>query len=68
VNQPTNRAIVRACASVIEVLEDRRLLSSSLTNGTLRIAGTSRADVITVKTSGTTGLRISDNGVVSRFN
>src|SRR5262245_11265719 len=68
VNQSIDRSVLeRCCSAVVEELEHRRLLSTSLVNGILRINGTSGADVITVKTSGTTGLRVSDNGIVNRF-
>ena len=54
-------------ANLLERLENRNLLSIAFVNGVLRVDGTSGADVITVKTSGLTGVRVSDNGIVQRF-
>lgn len=54
---------------VLDSLEPRRLLAATLAGGVLSITGTSGNDaiVITIDPANSSRLRVSDNGVVSRF-
>src|SRR4051794_34389096 len=64
----SHRAICATATNpVIEALEDRRMLSASLTRGVLKINGTASADAITVTVDSSTKLRVNDGTTSKRF-
>src|SRR4051794_14898270 len=66
-----NPMLDRAVRSVVETLEERRLLSTTptLTNGVVDVTGTKGADVITVALNhdDASKLDVTVNGVVTEF-
>jgi Ca2+-binding RTX toxin-like protein len=62
----TQRQVVSACTGVIEVLEQRQLLSAAIVSGTLKITGSSgHDDILLRKTSA--GIIVGVNGHKQRF-
>jgi Ca2+-binding RTX toxin-like protein len=54
--------------STFEPLEDRRLLSASLSGTTLTVTGTGGNDTIVIRQENAASIRVEDNGAVISFN
>ena len=57
-----------ACGPVLEILENRTLLSVNLANGLLSITGTDAGDKINVRAAPDNTIRVAINKQVSFFN